>query len=445
MGSPPHRAAAVLSIGDELTLGQTLDTNAKWIADRLFTRGVRVTEHTTVEDDLDHLAGAIERLARSNDLVVCTGGLGPTADDLTRPALARVLGESLVEDGAALEHVEKWFAGRGGMPGSNRVQASRPASARCLENPHGTAPGLAVWCDTLGADVFCLPGPPHEMTPMFESFVEPALRRDGGRVTHARIMLTFGVGESRVAERLGELMDRDREARGLPVVGTTASRGVVACRLRCEAASDKEAGLALDGVEREINERLGCAVFDRRDLAAGDPADVVDALPRAVVGLLRDRGERVAVVESCTGGMLGGEITRIDGSSSVFVGGWVTYSNEMKTEMVGVPGPVFETDGAVSGACALAMARGGLERSGADHALAITGIAGPGGGSVDKPVGTVWIGRASADGSSGARCFRFRGGREAVRAWAARSALGLLRLRLVGEEMRLLAEVESAG
>ncbi|USN99007.1 MAG: CinA family nicotinamide mononucleotide deamidase-related protein [Phycisphaeraceae bacterium] len=437
----PHRTAAILSIGDELTLGQTLDTNSKWIADRLFARGVRVVEHATVEDDLVRITAAIERLAGENDLLVCTGGLGPTLDDLTRDSLARVLGEPLEEDAAAMAAVAAWFEGRGGMPESNRVQALRPASARFLENPNGTAPGLAAWCERLGADIFCLPGPPHEMTPMLDSFVLPAVRRADGRVTHARIILTFGVGESRIAERLGALMDRDRESRGLPVVGTTASRGVVACRLRCDAASDAEARVALDEVEAEIGGRLGPAVFDHRDLAAGDSGDVTDALPRALVDLLRERGERLAVVESCTGGLLGGEITKVAGSSDVFVGGWQTYSNEMKAAMVGVPAELIAREGAVSAACALAMAQGGLERCEADHVMAITGVAGPGGGSGDKPVGTVYMARASRDGSDEVRRFLFRGGREAVRAWSLRMAIGVLRLHLIDAEMRLLGEM----
>lgn len=442
MAGRAHKSAAVLAIGDELTLGQTLDTNSAWIADRLFARGVPVAEHATVDDDADRITGAMERLAAVHDLLVCTGGLGPTSDDLTRDALARILGERLVEDADALTHIESWFAGRGGMPAINRVQALRPASARCLPNPHGTAPGLAATCDRLGADIFCLPGPPHEMKPMFESFVEPALRCEPGRVTLSRIVLTFGVGESRVAERLGELMDRDRPGRGEPLVGTTASRGVVACRVRHTAATEADAARALDGVEREINRRLGPAVFDRRDPAAGDSLDIADALPRAVVSLLQAGGGRLAVAESCTAGLLGAEITRIAGSSNVFLGGWLTYSNEMKTAMLGVPAETLQRDGTVSGACALAMARGALDRSGADHALSITGIAGPGGGTPEKPVGSVWIGRASAGGDAEARLFRFRGNRDAVRAWAMRTALGLLRLRLVGRDMTMLAEVE---
>jgi nicotinamide-nucleotide amidase len=435
--------AAILSIGDELALGQILDTNSQWIADRLLTLGVRTAEHLTVDDDLASLTEAIRRLAERHALLVCTGGLGPTADDLTRQALAAAMGETLIEDPDALAHIEAWFAGRGGMPATNRVQALRPRSSRCLPNPHGTAPGLAA---VLGsARVFCLPGPPHEMTPMFESFVAPEVAtRD--RAVRTRTVLTFGLGESRVAEILGPLMDRDRPSRGLPLVGTTASRGVVSCRLRVEAPTAEQADAALDATEAEVTALLGPAVFDRRDPASGDSPDIADALQRALLALLRGRGERIAVVESCTGGLIGAELASVPGSSEAFAGGWVTYSNEMKIAL-GVPREIIERHGAVSGTCAIAMARAGLERAHAAdpscaHAVAVTGIAGPGGGSEDKPVGTVWIAVAGLDGPAEARRFRFRGGRDAVRGWAARAALGLLRLRLIGREMPLLGEVE---
>lgn len=442
MPPPPHRSAAVLSIGDELALGQALDTNSRWIATRLVQLGVRVREHATVDDDQRRIVSAMLRLAASADLLICTGGLGPTADDLTRPALATALREPLIEDETALHAIRAWFAGRGGMPDSNRVQALRPRTARCLENTNGTAPGLAARIGE--TDVFCLPGPPHEMTPMFERFVTPAIRPEPGRITRSRLILTFGLGESRVAERLGELMDRTRGEAGVVLVGTTASLGVVTCRLRVSAPTHEQAAAALDQTEAEINRRLAHAVFDRRDPHAGDDTETSDALPRTLVRMLRDRGERLAVVESCTGGLLGAEITGIPGSSAVFVGGWLTYSNEMKSAIVGVPPIMLENDGAVSRACAEAMARGGLDIASnagrCEHALAITGIAGPEGGSTGKPVGTVWIARASKGTQIEARRFRFKGDREAIRAWAARSALGMLRLHLAQIDMPLVGE-----
>ncbi|MEZ6243406.1 MAG: competence/damage-inducible protein A [Phycisphaerales bacterium] len=433
----PHRTAAVLAIGDELILGQKTDTNSAWISDRLTSHGVRVVEHVTVADDMPRLVATMQRLCGGVDLLVMTGGLGPTADDLTREGLAAAMGEPLVEDAAALAQIETWFKGRGrAMPEPNRVQALRPASARCLENPNGTAPGLAgsLKIDGNACDVFCLPGPPNEMTPMFEAFVTPAIRAREGAVVATRAIHTFGLGESDIAARLGPLMNRDRN----PLVGTTASLGVVTCRLRFEGdASEVEATEALDKTERVIRGRLGDVIF-----AIG--GEQGEALARAVIDRLRARGERLVLVESCTGGLLGQTITRIPGSSDVLLGGWITYSNEMKSATVGVRKETLDLVGAVSREVAVEMAEGGLAASvaagGAQHALAITGVAGPGGGSDGKPVGTVWIARASSGEATDVRRFRFRGGRDAVRRWSANTALGMLRLQLDGVEMRLLGQ-----
>ncbi|MFG0260256.1 MAG: CinA family nicotinamide mononucleotide deamidase-related protein [Phycisphaerales bacterium JB041] len=442
--SRAHRRAVIVSIGDELVLGQSLDTNSRWLSERLLARGVRPVRHVTVDDEIGVIAEEIERGARDADLVLVTGGLGPTADDLTREGLARAMRESLVEDAGALAEVESWYAGRGMvMPRTNRVQAMRPEGARCLSNANGTAPGLAG--SVAGVDVFCLPGPPREMMPMFAESVEPDLRPD--RLVLTRLVRTMGLGESRVAELLGGAMDRSRN----PVVGTTASAGVVTVRMRWEGLEgDRGAGVeALDASERGVRETLGDAVVT--PLGGDGERDMVET----VVDLLRARGETLAVVESCTGGLLGSMVTAVPGSSAVFTGGWLTYTNAMKASGVGVAAELFPevvagAPGAVSGEVAVAMALGGLARArhtlggeeGADHVLAITGIAGPDGGSEAKPVGTVWVCRASRDGTADCRRFEFVGGRGAVREWAANTALGMLRLRLAGVDMGLLRERE---
>lgn len=449
----PHATAAILSIGDEIALGQTLDTNSAWLAAELLTRGVATTEHTTVDDDRARTAAAITRLAAANDLVIATGGLGPTADDLTRFALADALGEpELVRDGPMLAEIEKWFAGRnGGMPRANAVQADRPPSAVCLANPHGTAPGLRATVG--GCDVYCLPGPPREMKPMFAAEVLPRLRPREGVVVRTRLLLTIGLGESAVADRLGDLMDRDRPARGLPLVGTTASRGVVTCRVRHESSDAAAADRAMDDAEEQIRTRLGEAlVFQRRDLSNGDAAEIEHALQETLLAMLAERGQRLAVVESCTGGLLGASLTAVPGSSAAFAGGWLTYANALKTELVGVGPKLLAEHGAVSGEVAIEMAAGGLERARAAdmsvaHAVGITGVAGPG-ESEAKPAGTVWIGLASQDYTAPggrrveARKFFFKGGRDAVREWACRASLAMLRLRLIGRDMPLLGEKE---
>ena len=482
-----HARAVIVSIGDELVLGQSLDTNSRWLSERLLGCGVRPVRHGTVEDEVTAIAGEISRAAGEADLVLVTGGLGPTADDLTRAALGVAMGAELVTDAVALAQLEGWYASRNRpMPEVNRVQALRPAGAECLENPHGTAPGLRGVVG--GADVFCLPGPPREMRPMFERFVAPALRP--GAVVRTRLLRTFGLGESRVAELLGELMERGRN----PLVGTTAQAGVVTVRMRWEGArrkdeggrmKDEPAGLSagaggaqsdgprgqreweLDETERVVRERLRAAVVT----PVGGDGEL--ELAEVVVGLLKERGERLAVVESCTGGMVGESVTAVAGSSAVFCGGWITYTNAMKVGQVGVPEGYFPevregAPGAVSGEVARAMALGGLERGawelgggvgaegaqsapprrggrGVEHCLAVTGIAGPDGGTTEKPVGTVWICRASADGTVDCRRFVFGGSREAVREWSAVTALGILRLKLAGVDMALLGEQERRG
>ena len=500
-----HARAVIVSIGDELVLGQSLDTNSKWLSEELLARGVRPVRHVTVEDEEGAIAGEILRAGGEAELVVVTGGLGPTADDLTRAALALAMGAGLVTDAVALAQLEGWYASRNRrMPEVNRVQALRPAGAECLENLHGTAPGLRGVVG--GADVFCLPGPPREMRPMFERFLVPAIVP--GVVVRTRLVRTFGLGESRVAELLGELMERGRN----PLVGTTAQAGLVTVRMRSEGGARQrdeggrmkdeperpsvgaggaprgrprgESEWELDETERVVRGRLGAAVVT----PVGGDGEL--ELAEVVVGMLKERGERLAVVESCTGGMVGERVTAVVGSSAVFCGGWITYANAMKVGQVGVPEGYFPevregAPGAVSAEVARAMGLGGLQRGlwelgggvqgegaqsapprrggggvegegaqsappqrtrrGVDHCLAVTGIAGPDGGTAEKPVGMVWICRASADGTVDCRRFMFGGGREAVREWAAVTALGMLRLKLAGLDMALLGEQERRG
>jgi len=452
----PHRTCAILAIGDELVIGQKLDSNSQWLSGQLLSRGIRPIEHATVDDDENAITQALIRLGGRADLVLVSGGLGPTADDLTRTALARAMDDELVRDEEALSQIRGWYESRGRtMPPANAVQADRPSRAWCMSNDRGTAPGLggtvarqvgAVSCDSF-VDVYCLPGPPHELKAMFERHVVPRLRPPADSVILTRVIQSFGLGESDVAGLLGPLMARDR----VPVVGTTASVGVVSVRIRHEAPGTPERGRTmLDETEALVRERLGGAVF-------GVGEDLT--LETCVIERLRAHNARLAVVESCTGGMLGQILTSVPGSSDVFLGGWITYTNELKHSQVGVPSEVFEPSagtetsapGAVSEQCVRAMASGGLERADADFALSISGIAGPGGETPGKPVGTVWIGLASRHirrpfeqaARTEARGFLFRGGREQIRLWAARSALGMLRLRLDGIEMRLLGESEA--
>ncbi len=410
--------AIILSIGDELTLGQTLDTNSQWLSAQLAERSVIVVEHRTLADDREAMAAAVRESALRCDLLISSGGLGPTDDDLTREAVGDVVnpGEPLVNDPESLAHLQNWFAGKGRpMPRMNNKQATRPRAFRCLANPNGTAPGIAgvhgkCW-------IFCLPGPPREMHPMFQSFVLPALPADGDRIIRTVRLQEFGMGESVAAEKLGELMQRDRN----PLVGTTASDSIVSARIRAHGSRD--------WVEHEV-----AAVVQRvRDawhpyvFAEGD-----GSLAEAVGELLVRKGKKLATAESCTGGWLGKSIVDRTGSSAYYVGGWVTYSNELKARLLDVPEDLIDRRGAVSPEVAGFMACGALDKSGADYALAITGVAGPDGGTAEKPVGTVFIALAIRSSPTSVRRFEFPGERAVVRDRSVKAALQMLRFELLG-------------
>ncbi len=424
----PDQLAAIVSIGDELMLGQRFDTNAPWLSEQLLGRGIHTLERVVLHDDLESIRDALLRLAGRVGVILLTGGLGPTDDDLTRAALAAALGEELVLDETALAELEHFFRKRGRvLIEKNRIQAMRPASGRLLANPHGTAPGIAAAIGAGGREtaVFALPGPPREMHPMFDAHVAPTLPA-APVVIATRVIHTLGIGESDLAARLGELMQRDRN----PLVGTTASGGSVSCRIRFEG----EAGTAsatLNATCNAIESRAGSFIV-------GVDSDEVQ---HSVVRTLAERSEWIVTAESCTGGMLGAMITMVDGASSVYLGGWQTYANVMKERELAVPHEMLEEYGAVSREVAEAMARGALagaawpEGAAGMHALAITGVAGPGGGSDTKPVGTVFIARASVrehETECVVKRFQFRGGRDDVRSVSAKMALAMLWRQLRG-------------
>jgi len=410
----------VISVGDELTLGQTVDTNAAWLSGRLVEQGVITSRHWTVPDERKAIAQAVQLAAGEAELVILTGGLGPTSDDLTRQALADVLGTALEINVMALKTIEAFFkAHQRPMTSSNRVQALCPLGAECLDNPCGTAPGLKLHKGR--AIVIAMPGVPVEMKAMFDRHVAPLLTGQTGLVILTGILHTFGLGESQVGERLGELMDRSRN----PKVGTTVAGGVVSVRVRSEFPTAVQARAALDTTSAEVRRRLG-------NLFYGEGATT---LPEVVGQLLKERGQTVATAESCTAGLVGKLLTDGPGSSAYYLGGWIAYANSLKSEALGVPLELIVREGAVSEAVARRMVEQACLRSGADHALALTGVAGPDGGLLEKPVGTVWIALARR-GAGGpeirAERFVFSGSREMVRERAAKTALNLLRLELLG-------------
>ena len=410
--------AVILAIGDELIMGQTVDTNSAWLSARLAEFGVMTVCHKTVPDDVGATVAALKEACDAADLVIVTGGLGPTEDDLTRKAFAEILGAPLDLHPPSLEHIRSFFKTLGKtMPASNRIQAMIPRGAEVVANDWGTAPGIKAMIGK--STLFALPGVPHEMMKMADRSIFSRFRGEPGHALAVECLHTFGAGESTVAEKLGALMRRDRN----PIVGTTVSGGVVTVRIRSEAPTPVLARKALATTVKEVEAKLGSLVFGHGD----------ETLSARVGQLARSKGQRIATAESCTGGLVARMVTDIAGASNWYVGGWITYSNEMKTRELGVSAELIDREGAVSEAVALAMAEGALQRSGSDWAVSLTGVAGPDGGTPEKPVGTVWIGLCRRDGErriTKAERFQFAGTRDIIRDRAAKTALNLLRLEL---------------
>ncbi len=411
--------AVVLSIGTELITGQCVDTNAAWLSAELTQLGMRVVQHVTVADDVDSIAEAIRRSLPGTDLVVATGGLGPTPDDLTREGLAGAIAEPLEESPEALEMVRGFFLRvKRKMPEANLRQALLPHGCTAVVNKRGTAPGIAYSHGV--AVAFFLPGVPVEMRAMFRSTVEPLVRERVGPFGFARRSLhSIGISEARVGELLAKLMDGQRN----PLLGITASRGIITVRVAARARSTAEAVKLADDDTDEIRRLLGHHVFGEAD----------DSLESVVGDLLTRQGKTVSIAESCTGGLLAKRITDIGGSSRYFIQSVVTYSDEAKIRLLGVPEELIVREGAVSEAVVRAMASGCKTASGADFALAITGIAGPTGGeSGEKPVGLVYVGLAQADGVEVKRLLLGEYlSRSEIRDRACGAALDLLRLSLL--------------
>jgi nicotinamide-nucleotide amidase len=409
--------AVVLSIGSELVSGLRLDTHSAAIAKALSGLGVEVLRHVTLDDDAAAIARAFREAAADADLVVATGGLGPTLDDCTRDALAAAMGEPLAEHPEAVAHLDAWAKARGRpISVSNRVQTLLPRGAGVLPNPVGTAVGIEALIGR--ARILCLPGVPAEMARMLDAEVLPRLHQAApGRVTQVRTLRTFGMRESELGEALADLMAPGRR----PHVGTAVHSGMIDVHIYATGTPPEVAAL-LEADARTVLQRLGAAVF-----AEGDAA-----IEHVVVRLLRERGLHVALAESCTGGLAAARLVNVPGASAVLLESIVAYANEAKVRDLGVDAGMLAREGAVSEAVARAMAEGARARTGADIAVAITGVAGPDGGTPDKPVGTVIFGLADAAGTLAERELLL-GDRLLVRERAATYALNLLRLRLTGQ------------
>lgn len=411
--------AEIIAVGTELLLGQIVNTNAQFLSQELAALGIGLYYQTVVGDNPERLAEAVGQALGRASVVILTGGLGPTADDLTRETVAQAMGRELRFDQevwAAIAARMQRFGRQ--IPENNKRQAMVPAGASVLPNPNGTAPGLAI---AEGERlVVMLPGPPREMQPMFLAEVRPRLvRMAGASVIHSRSLRVIGVGESALAEQIADLIEQQAN----PTIALYAKLGEVEVRVTAKAADALSAKGLIAPVETEIRSRLGQAVYGVDE----------ETLPSALGKLLRQRGYRLALAESCTGGLIGSMITSVAGSSDYFERGFVTYSNQAKEQMLGVPTELIAAHGAVSQECAASMASGARAMSGAEVAIAVTGIAGPDGGTAAKPVGTVFVAVATPAGVQVER-LTLTGNRQSVQERSAKTAINLARLRLLAEQ-----------
>jgi competence/damage-inducible protein CinA-like protein len=405
----------LVTVGTELLLGFTLDTNGAEIARRLAAAGIRVVRRTAVGDRAEEIRDGVAEALRRTGAVLTTGGLGPTRDDITKLAVADLYGAALDFDESVWADLLARFARLGRAPvASNRTQAEVPRGAVVLRNRWGTAPGL--WLDGAPGLTIMLPGVPQEMRMLLEHEVAPRLAsRAGTAVIRSRTVRTTGIAESTLAERMGEV-----ETEIAPVT-LAYLPGLDGVDLRLTAWQ-----LAEDEAERRLASAIELLVARGGEHVYGEGETDLAAL---VLERARLAGWSLGTAESCTGGLVGVRLTEIPGSSDVFQGSAVCYSNRLKTELVDVPPALIEKHGAVSEAVARAMAEGACRRLGVDLAVAVTGVAGPGGGTPEKPVGLVWFAAADRHGTV-ARSFMVLGTRREIRARAAQAALNLLRIRL---------------
>jgi nicotinamide-nucleotide amidase len=412
-------SAEILTIGTEILLGDLLDTNAAWISGRLASLGVSIYRHTTVGDNKSRIIAALEEASSRADLVITTGGLGPTSDDLTNTCLGEAAGRKMVEYPEARRHVDEMFRRFGRTPTqSNYKQALFPEGSELIPNPAGTAMGAMLELD--GALVATFPGVPGEMKGMFVETLEPLIReRSEGSIVSRTLWFT-GIGESALAEKVQDLLDTSD-----PTVAPLAGQGKVRLRITTRAATLEEAEEKIGPVADEILSRLGNYYF-------GEDGETLES---AIGKLLTERGKTLALAESCTGGLLAKRLTDRSGSSAFFTEGLVTYSNDAKERLLRVPNELLVEHGAVSEPVAKAMAEGVREVAGTDYGLSVTGVAGPDGGTEEKPVGLVFVGMADTEGTVAVRLdlSAWRRSREAIRERSANRAFDLLRHRILLE------------
>jgi len=409
------KKASIISVGNELLMGQTLDSNSAYISSRLLSAGLPVVGVFTTADDIDSIVKSLERAVSDSDVVIMTGGLGPTDDDITRQALAQFLGVQLELREEFLEQLKTFFAQRGvTMPQRCETEARIPAGARALPNKLGSAP--AILAEYKGKKIVALPGVPAEMKQIFEDDVFTELQEYAGeQVIVVQKLKCFGAAEAQIADKLGAMMERHRN----PLINCTVSCGIITLAIIAQGEKQKQCEKLAEEDEKRLRSILGNLVY-----GSGD-----ESLAEVVGRELARQGKNLSAAESCTGGLVSKLITDIPGTSRYFTHGWVTYADNAKIDELGVPEELINKYGAVSEEVARAMAQSARRKANTTFAIGISGIAGPGGGTKEKPVGLVHIALDSQVGCVHQRMF-FPRERDAIRLRAALTALNMLRLQL---------------
>ena len=409
----------ILCVGTELLLGNILNGNARWLSEELASLGLPHFRQTVVGDNRERLIALVQEIAKRTSVLIVTGGLGPTPDDLTTEAIAAAFAVPLEERAKVWADIQEKAHSRGRTAGlETRRQALLPVGAEVLWNPTGTAPGM-IWTPVPGFTVLTFPGVPSEMKAMWKATAAPWFRSSGlsKGVFVSRVLHFWGIGESTLAEQVSDLLEG-----GNPTVAPYAGRGEVKLRITACADEPEKAWVLVDQTEQTLRQRTGHLCFGVDQ----------DSLASVVLKQLGQAGQTLSVAESCTGGGVGAELTAVPGASSVLLGGVISYSNAIKRDLLSVPEELLEQHGAVSEPVAEAMALGVRRLTGSDWALSITGIAGPDGGTLEKPVGLVFVAVAGPDGCS---CSMLRlgptRGREWIRSVSAGEVLNALRLRLM--------------
>ena len=407
----------LVCVGTEILLGNIVNTNAAYLAEQCAMLGLSCYHQSVVGDNEQRMEETIRRAVSRSDIVILSGGLGPTKDDLTKEVTARVFDMELLEDPHTRARIQEYFDQnhRGKITENNWKQAQVPEGAMVIDNYNGTAPGLILQKD--GKTAILLPGPPNELKPMFERDIRPFLNRLEPEGIYSKMVKICGFGESKVESMITDIL----ESQTNPTIAPYAKTGEVHLRITAKAINEETADAMVEPMMEELYRRFGSQIFTTEEAVT---------LEETVVGLLKEKGKTVTTAESCTGGLVAGRLLNVPGASSVYMEGYITYSNEAKEKLLGVSHATLEQYGAVSKETACEMAEGAAKAAGADLAVSVTGIAGPDGGTKDKPVGLVYVG-CYADGEARAYEFHFTGNRAKNRESTVAKALTILREALI--------------